>query len=341
VIGIDPDRQRVTVRLTDQSSEPVQNLGYDRLILAAGSALARPEVPGTDIAFDIDTFDGAQRLADHIALLGRDTLGGDRAGRWTAVVVGAGLVGIEVACELPARLAVARDKAGDATAPMDTILIDHAREVGRTMGGAAMPAIRQALASAGVRCLGGMGVRAVDAAGLTLDDGTRLAAATVVWTTGMRASPLAQQLGAVCDPLGRLPVDAQMRVEGRPAIFAAGDVATAQADADGHRTVMSCQHARPMGRFAGHNAICDLAGRPDLALSFSAPDYVTVLDLGEWGAVYTGGWDRSRLIASGAAAKATKRIINGSRIYPPLDRDRITILASAAPVIQAAPTQSA
>ena len=64
-------------------------------------------------------------------------------------------------------------------------------------------------------------------------------------------------------------------------IFAAGDAACAPLDG-GHFSVMSCQHARPMGRFAGHNAVCDLLGRPMLPLRIDW--YVTCLDLGAWGA---------------------------------------------------------
>ncbi|MEH3147932.1 MAG: FAD-dependent oxidoreductase [Methylobacterium frigidaeris] len=336
VTGIDPGARRVAVQ---PRSGPVAALPYDRLILAAGSALVRPPVPGADTALDVDTLDGARALARHLDALAAGTVGRSQAGRWAAVVVGAGLVGIEVACELPARLAAARDRAGE-TGPVATILLDHAPEVGRTMGGAAMPAIRQALAAAGVTGLGGVGVGLIDAAGVTLDDGTRIPALTVLCATGMRASPLAGSFGVPCDALGRVPVDGQMRVAGRSDVFAAGDAAVAVADPAGHRTVMSCQHARPMGRFAGHNALCDLAGRPDRLLDFSAPDYVTVLDLGSWGAVYTAGWNRDRLVAAGSEAKATKRVINGSRIVPPLDRDRTAILAAAAPVIQAAPAHA-
>lgn len=335
ITRIEPNENRVMVQPTGPSA-PAYPLSYDRLILAAGSAVTRPDVPGAAAAFDVDTLEGAQRLADHLDGLGGGTIGRGEAGRWNAVVIGAGLVGIEVACELPARLAAARDRAGDAGTSR-TILLDRSRNVGSTMGGAAMPAIREALSSAGVESLGGVGVGLIDAAGVTLDDGTRLPALTVLCATGMRASVLAGQLGVPLDPLGRLPVDTYLRVEGVPSIFAAGDIASADADEAGHRTVMSCQHARPMGRFAGHNAVCDLFGRPDLRLAFSAPDYVTVLDLGGWGAVYTAGWDRGRLVSSGAAAKAVKRTINGSRIYPPLDRDRQAILAAAAPLIQTAP----
>jgi NADH dehydrogenase len=117
-------------------------------------------------------------------------------------------------------------------------------------------------------------------------------------------------------------------------VFAAGDVASAQMD-DEHRSVMSCQHGRPMGRFAGYNVIGDLLGAPMLSLQI--PWYVTVLDLGPAGAVYTEGWDR-RVVSRGAEAKATKQVINGQRIYPPLTRDRAALLAAAAPGLQDAPT---
>jgi NADH:ubiquinone reductase (H+-translocating) len=62
------------------------------------------------------------------------------------------------------------------------------------------------------------------------------------------------------------------------------------------------------------------------------PWYVTVLDLGPAGAVYTEGWDR-HVVSSGETAKATKRTITGERIYPPLTGD----LAAAAPKLQSAP----
>jgi NADH dehydrogenase len=116
-------------------------------------------------------------------------------------------------------------------------------------------------------------------------------------------------------------------------VFAAGDVAAAKMD-DTHLSVMSCQHGRPMGRFAGYNVVSDLLGEPMLALRI--PWYVTVLDLGPAGAVYTEGWDR-QVVASGASAKATKRTINAQRIYPPLGGDRDAILAAAAPTLQSRP----
>ena len=115
--------------------------------------------------------------------------------------------------------------------------------------------------------------------------------------------------------------------------FAAGDVACAMID-DDSTSVMSCQHSRPMGRFAGHNVVADLFGLPMLPLRIES--YVTILDLGPWGAVYTEGWDR-HVVAQGAAAKKTKQSINGQRIYSPPTRNRAEILAAADPVVQKDP----
>jgi dTDP-4-dehydrorhamnose reductase len=96
-------------------------------------------------------------------------------------------------------------------------------------------------------------------------------------------------------------------------VFAAGDSARLELDG-GHTTVMSCQHGRPMGRFAGHNAVCDLLGLPLLPLRIDW--YTTILDLGPWGALYTEGWDR-RVVATGETAKRTKRLINALRPIQP------------------------
>ena len=121
------------------------------------------------------------------------------------------------------------------------------------------------------------------------------------------------QFGQPLDRLGRLPVDDYLRVEGVDGVIAAGDVAAARMD-DDHLSVMSCQHGRPMGGYAGYNVIGDLLGAPMPSLRI--PWYVTVLDLGPAGAVYTEGWDR-KVVSRGDVAKETKRVINGERIYPP------------------------
>lgn len=305
-----------------------RKLQYDRLVLALGSRLVHPPIPGlASCAFDVDTYEGARRLERHLAgLVAR----ADAPGTWTVLVVGAGLTGVELACELPGRL---REIAGAAHGgKVRVLLADRSAVIGQAMGGA-QPVIQKALAALGVETLPGASVLEADAAGVRLADGTRIEAATLVWCGGMRAHPLMEKIPAPRDALGRLPVDEFMRVQGVPGVFAAGDCARALVDG-AHESVMSCQHGRPMGRYAGHNAAADLIGAPLLPLHIAW--YTTILDLGPWGAVYTEGWDR-KLADQGESAKRTKRLINGQRIYPPRNGSRADIFAAAAPVIQAPP----
>jgi NADH:ubiquinone reductase (H+-translocating) len=319
VTAIDPAARAVTSSVGTHT--------YDRLVVALGSQVVKPDIPGLrEFGFDVDTYDGATRLQRHLAALPSLT---DTPSVSTAVVVGAGLTGIETACELPARLAALFPDA----APQ-VVLVDRNLHVGSDMGSSARPVIEAALDTLGVQTRLGAGVTAVEDDAVTLSTGEVLPASTVVWCAGMRANPLTADLGVPRDRLGRLPVDDYLRVIGVADVFAAGDVASARMD-DTHLSVMSCQHGRPMGRFAGYNVISDLLDEPMLSLRI--PWYVTVLDLGPTGAVYTEGWDR-QVVASGADAKATKMTINGQRIYPPLNGDRDAILAAAAPTLQTRPS---
>jgi NADH dehydrogenase len=193
--------------------------------------------------------------------------------------------------------------------------------------------IGEALSALGVEVLPGVSAAAIDPEGATLADGQRIAAATVVWCAGMQAHPLARRFPAAHDRFGRVPVDEFLKIKGMAAEFAAGDVAWFPIDGD-RPCVMSCQHGRPMGRFAGRNVVCDLVELPMLPLRIDW--YSTIFDLGPWGAVCTAGWDR-HVETTGAAAKRTKTIINRERIYPRRSGDRREILDAAAPVIQAPP----
>jgi NADH dehydrogenase FAD-containing subunit len=121
-------------------------------------------------------------------------------------------------------------------------------------------------------------VVSIDAQGATLVTGALIPAATVIWCAGMQADPLTARFPVARDRLGRLPIDANLKIKGMPVEFAAGDVAWLPIDGT-HASVMSCQHARPMGRFAGYNVVGDLLSQPMLNIDW----YVTCLDLGPWG----------------------------------------------------------
>lgn len=313
VTGVDSVERRL---LLADGSVP-----FDRLVLATGSTLARPAIDGAEHLFDIDSYAGAIRLEQHLRNLGSARGATAR----TVVILGGGFTGIELATELRSRLSSLWGEAEAGSARL--LLVEAAGTIGPALGAGPRPAILEALTADRVELRLNTRLESLTPESALLSDGERIPTATVVVTTGMRASPLAATLaGAEHDALGRLKVDRMLRVEGVTNVFAAGDIAQALAD-ETHLALMSCQHALSMGRAVGRNVARDLLG---LELeAYTPPDYVTCLDLGAWGAVFTRGWDRT-VQMTGAEAKALKRQINSARIYPPRG-EREQILAGVVP----------
>jgi NADH dehydrogenase len=325
VMDIDFDRREV---ICSGRSEPLR---YDRLVFALGSQLVRPPIPGLAAhAFDVDTYNAASRLNAHIAALSARK---PSPARNTVLVIGGGLTGIETATEMPTKLRAAF--ASDRDKSWRIILADGQPWIGSDMGVEARAVIDEALAALSIEARPGTFIVAIDEEGVTLATGEQIPTQTVVWCAGMQAHPLTRRFPVERDRFGRVPVNSDLKVVGMAAEFAAGDVAWFRIDGQ-KPCVMSCQHGRPMGRFAGHNVVCDLLGLPTLPLDIAW--YSTILDLGPWGAVYTEGWER-HVVSTGAAAKRTKMTINRERIYPPCSGERAEILAAAAPVVQTPPAR--
>src|SRR5215467_6525150 len=152
VLNIDLQDHCVTVAGV---SEPI---GYDRLVFALGSRLDRPPLPGlAEHTFDVDTYQGAARLQDHLAALPSRPAS---RGRSTVLIIGAGLTGIEVATEMPARLA--------ALGHGHVILADRASWIGSDMGQEARNVIEKALTSLQVETRAGSTLLSVDSEGAVL-----------------------------------------------------------------------------------------------------------------------------------------------------------------------------
>ena len=313
--NIDTDACTVTVESGDGQS---QTLDYDRLILATGSELRELPIPGLgENSFNIDTYEAAVALDVHLQKIVQAP---DVAGNNCFIIVGAGMSGIEMAAEMRNRIELHSDKATAAAARV--ILLERADMVGPEFGDGPRPVILDGLAQAEVEIILGTSVTRIDARSVTLSNGNQIATLTTIVTTGLCASSLSQQIPVARDELGRLPVDDMLRVKGATEIYATGDIARAMADDraatdngdEGHYALMSCQHGRTMGKYAGYNAAREMMGldpRP-----YRQTNYSTTLDLGNFGAVFSMGWDR-KLEHFGAEAKKRKMFINSELIYPP------------------------
>ncbi|UQR64003.1 NAD(P)/FAD-dependent oxidoreductase [Bradyrhizobium sp. C-145] len=298
-----------------------KTLSYDRLVVTTGSRLFRPNIPGlAEHGFSVDSLDDAIALDKHLHGLAKRPA---TNGRDTVVVAGGGFTGIEAATEMPARL---RDIFGT-NAKTRVIIVERNNAIAPDMGAGPRPVIEDALHKLGVQTRLGAGVTSLDESGVTLSSGEHIETETVIWAAGIRAAPLTAQIPAERDSFGRLLVDRCLQVPGVQGVFAAGDAARAACDDEGNYALMSCQHATRMGAFAGNNAAAELLGLPTRPYHQKA--YVTCLDLGEAGALFTRGWERNVEIV-GEVAKKTKREINTVWIYPPR-AERAVALASADP----------
>ncbi len=256
--AVEPEAKRL--RLADGV------FSYDQLILATGAthsyfgrdnwAIHAPGLKTLDDALEIRrrvlfAFEKAEREVD-----------AERRRQWlTLVVVGGGPTGVEMAGALAE---IARH-----TLPGDFRHIDpkSARVVLVEAGPRVLPAYppdlsesaRRQLEALGVHVWTGAAVTGVDAEGVQMG-ADRLAARTVVWAAGVEASPLARSLGVQLDRAGRVRVEPDLSVPGRPDIFVIGDLAAIESD--GRAVPGVAPAAIQMGRHAAANVLRRLRGEP-------------------------------------------------------------------------------
>jgi NADH dehydrogenase len=248
VTGIDVQRRRV------HTSEI--ELSYDYLVLATGSTHSyfghddwAPFAPGLKHIADATEIRRRFLLAFERAEVVEDEA--ERARLLTFVIVGGGATGVEMAGAIAE---VARR-----TLRHDFRRIDprNSRIILVEAGPRLLPTFPDPLSNYATRSLQSMGVevelnRAVtgcDAQGVSLAGG-RIEAATVIWAAGVVASPAARWIGAEHDRAGRIKVNADLSVPGRPEIFAAGDTASI-ADREGKPVPGIAPAAKQMGSYAG------------------------------------------------------------------------------------------
>jgi NADH dehydrogenase len=263
VVGGEPDRNVVRVQSLEGH---VEELSYDQLVVAIGSVARTLPIPGlAEHGLGFKSLPDAIELRNRLirTLEAAETLEDpdERRGWLSYVFVGAGYAGLEGLAEL-------QDFAADAiesyprcrTQGMRWILVEATDRV--------MPEISPELADFAVRQLRGRGIET--RTGTTLDeltattarlsDGEVVPTRTCVWTAGVRPHPAVEQLGLPLDDRGRIRVDATMRVEGRPNVWAIGDAAAVPdpAKKDGTPTPPTAQHAIRQGRRVAQNVTATL-----------------------------------------------------------------------------------
>jgi NADH:ubiquinone reductase (H+-translocating) len=247
VTGIDPVAKHV--QLEDGPALP-----YDTLVLATGAAHAyfghdewEPFAPG------LKTLEDATTIRRRILTAFERAEGTDdpdeRAALLNFVVIGAGPTGVELAGTIAemARKTLPDDFRNIDTRTARVVLIEAGQRVLANFPEELSSYAQHSLEKLGVEVALGHAVSDCSAEGVVYGD-KRLPARTIIWAAGVRASPAAEWLGVAADRAGRLQVDADLTVPGRPDIFAVGDTVSIAAP-DGSPVPGIAPAAKQEGRY--------------------------------------------------------------------------------------------
>lgn len=280
---------------------------YDALILSSGS-----EVNADSKAYNINSYEASRHFqTDLFGVIDKNQ---DK--QIDIAVLGAGFTGIELATELPNNIKKHAEDSKQEIPDYKIFLFNHGK-VGASLGENPKPTIIKALDKVGIQKISHVTIKHATKTKVEFEDdeGNRQTKTfdLVVNTLGQKPNPLVDDIEAEKDKANRLKVNSHLQVHGFRNLFAAGDLASAYVDEE-NLALMTCQQGRPQGRHAGYNAVAFLTNNK--MVDYQQPFYLTVLDLGEYGSVYTEGWDRE-VIFKGPEAEKFKKHINQERIYPP------------------------
>ncbi len=265
VVAIDRAARTVTVRSTLTGAHEI--VGYDKLVLSMGAAPVRPPIPGYERVRTLRTVEDAARLAADVDVAPA-----------TAVVIGAGFIGLEMAENLVGQgLAVT--------------LVEATPQVLPPFDPELAILIADELVAHGVEVETGATVASIEERSVTLADGRVVAADLVVGAIGVRPDVhLAQAADLVLGPRGGIAVN-EANQTNDPDIYAVGD-AVEKPDAVSHATslIALANVANRQGRRVADH----IAGRPSHSVASLGTAIVKVFDL----VAATVGWSEARLRAA-------------------------------------------
>jgi NADH dehydrogenase len=260
------DRARRVLVLADAE------IPYDALILAPGAVdqwfghdewtAHAPGLKSLEDALEMRSrmlraFEGAERETD----------AAKRAALLTFVVVGGGPTGVELAGTIAevARTTMAQDFRNFDPRSARVLLVEGSERVLQSFPTELSDAAKHQLERLGVEVVLGRRVEAIDAEGVRIGE-ERIAARTVLWGAGVRASPLLTTLDVPLDRAGRVPVRDDLSIDGDDRVFVIGDAAAIAVD--GKPVPGVAPAAMQMGRHAGENVLRFLRSEPRRAFRY-------------------------------------------------------------------------
>ena len=263
----DPDAHALAVKRVDGELVTVR---YDRLLVALGSVSRTLPVPGLS-----EHAIGFKSLADATALRNRvltcldvaESLERpqDRAPYLSFVFVGAGYAGVEGLAELQDLAAQAIELYPRCRLQgMRWVLVEARERIMQEVPPALSAFASAELRSRGIEVRVSTMLQEASADAVVLSDGERIPARTLVWTAGVKPSPVVSQLRLPLSDAGRIVVDETMRVRDRAEVWAIGDCAavpdpSGKGAQKGRPCPPTAQHAIRQGRLVARNIAASLS----------------------------------------------------------------------------------
>jgi NADH:quinone reductase (non-electrogenic) len=261
VESLDVERRVVRILIPDRGPH---ELPYDHVVVALGASTNDALIPGSSHALTFKTMADALVLRNHlIECFERADAATDaakRCGCLSVVMIGGGLVGVELIGELTAFV-------DDVLRFYPRIRRDEIRFRLFEAGPRILPEIDAILAAKAARVLQGRGVdihastavRSIEPERVRLEHET-IDAGTILLAAGIVPSVVASAIPVARDQRGRIDVDATMRSRSHPQVWALGDCASIPGP-DGRPYPALAQHTVREARHVAHNIRAVIDGR--------------------------------------------------------------------------------
>ena len=272
------------VQAIDLSARRVRSVGgvarlalefeFDHLLLTLGSETNFFDLPGvSDWAVTMKSMSDAALLRNRVvALLEEANLQSDPAVRrqaLTFVTAGGGFAGAETTGAINDFVREAVRYYPDLSEELIRVVIVHPGdfllpELGEELGNYAERKLRERK----VEVIKGVRVASYDGLHVTLTDGKSIPASTLIWTAGVKPSPVIAPLPGQKER-GRLLVNEFLGVPGVPGLWAAGDCAAVPDSKTGKFHPPTAQHGLREGLIAAKNIEAAILGRPPRPFVFT------------------------------------------------------------------------
>ncbi len=284
VLAINTNKKTIAIKNLD--SHETHEIDYDKLILSPGASPVVPSIPGVERGMTLRTVEDVERISDRVSAQPK-----------SAVVIGGGFIGVEIAENLVHR-------------GISTSLVEATDQVLMPLDPELATLVATEMLAQGVNLHLGSSVVKIGPDSVDLLNGQNIPAELVILAIGVRPEiGLAKAAGLTIGSRNGIQVDEFNRTSNQD-IYAVGDAAEKTDALDGSATLVPLANlANRHGRVVADH----IAGRTVRPVKTIGTAIVKVFDL----MIATTGWNEKRLEAAGRAHQSIHTHPNSHAGYYP------------------------